>query len=277
MSFQSQHADYVGYQSDDFFVSAIPARFDSALQGFIARQCNNNATLLKSVINDIASRIPSELTLNWGWQYLIEDLQGNVQLLCKKPLSVLMDFLEDCVKFFSFSIEEVNQFLMDQCIGYSLEINQRQNKSTWHLRVAVSSRAAAVRDAMLHVQDICVQTLEHLEQANALLQNPANNRDLKDAIRDCLSAMETMLKKISGKNDIKDATTELRLDSFKWGPDTIVKDGLSIWDRIHTLYPDIRHGNPASSAITLEQALYWIERITCFIKYITRVYSISRI
>lgn len=66
--------------------------------------------------------------------------------------------------------------------------------------------------------------------------------------------MESMLKTLSGKSDIKDATTELR-STKSWGPDILVKDGSSLWDRMYDLYPDIRHGNPKKSDITDEEAL----------------------
>ena len=194
-------------------------------------------------------------------------------MVCKCPLHKMMDFLADlCLNsYLSFSVDDMNELLEDLGMGYVLVIDKWSGAS-WQLRASVSSRVEAVEETSLYVKDICSQTLDHLKQAQEHLLNTKNDRDRKDAIRDCMSAMEAMLKTLSGKEDIKDATTVLRATNT-WGPDIIVKDGLSLWNRMHDLYPDIRHGNPKVSTISDEEALYWLERITCFIRYMSRVHN----
>jgi len=271
VSFKTQHKDYQAYESDEFYFAELPDGMDAALQGFIARHCEG-ANELKAVINDIAGRIPTELTTNWGWSFLIEDLSYYVNKLCKLSLPKVMDFLSGlCTNNnLSFQVEDLNELLSDLSVGYVLVADHWSTSTSWDLRSSVTSRAEAVDDTTLHVKDICSQTLDHLSQAKEHLLNTANDRDRKDAIRDCLSAMESMLKMLSGESDVKDATAALRAAST-WGPDIIVKDGLSLWDRMHNLYPDIRHGNPNKSVLADEEALYWLERITCFIRYLSRV------
>lgn len=273
MSFKSEHPDYKSYESTEYYVSDLPPKMNSALQGFITRQCQDARTL-KSVINDIAGRVPMEPTTNWGWDFLIEDLQNYVASLCKLPFHKIMDFFADACTTNQqfFSINDLNELLEDLDIGYILAHNRYSRTTSWILRDSVSSRTEVVEATVQDVKDICTQTLDHLMQAKEHLANTANDRDRKDAIRDCLSAMESMLKTLSGKSDIKDATSELR--SIKsWGPDIIVKDGLSLWDRMHDLYPDIRHGNPKKSEITDEETFYWLERITSFIRYMSKVHN----
>lgn len=272
MSFKEEHKNYKGYESDEFHVTELPDEFSLALQGFITRQCGD-ASDLKRIINDIAGRIPTELTTNWGWDFLIEDLPYYINKLCNCTLHKIMDFLADlCTNsHLSFSVNDMNELLEDQNMGYELVVDKWVGAS-WQLRENILSRAEAVEDAATHVKDICSQTLEHLKQARKHLLNTKHDRDRKDAIRDCMSAMESMLKTLSGKTDIKDATSSLR-GTGKWGPDIIVKDGLSLWNRMHDLYPDIRHGNPKRSDLSDEEALYWLERITCFIRYMSRVYN----
>jgi hypothetical protein len=63
-----------------------------------------------------------------------------------------------------------------------------------------------------------------------------------------------MLKTLSGKADIQDAVSDLRSQKTS-GPDFIVRDGISLWGRMHDLYPDIRHENPKQSDLTDEEAL----------------------
>lgn len=120
--------------------------------------------------------------------------------------------------------------------------------------------------------EICEQTIDHLEQARKHLIDPPNDSDRNEAMRDCLSAMESMLKTLSGKPDIRSATTAL-CDTKSWGPDVIVKDGVSLWHQMRDLYPNIRHGDTEKSNITHEEALYWVERIIGFIRYLVRVYK----
>lgn len=271
MSFKIEHKNYKGYDSHEFYVAELPDGMSAALQGFIARQCEDEREL-KAVINDIAGRVLAELTTNWGWSFLIEELPYYVNKLCKLPLPKVMDFLSDlCTNnHLSFSVEDLNELLEDLAVGYILVADRWAGSASWELRSSVLSRAEAVEDTTPHVKDVCSQALDHLKQAREHLLNTANDRDRKDAIRDCMSAMESMLKTLSGKSDIKDATTALRA-ATTWGPDIILKDGLTLWNRMHDLYPDIRHGNPTKSVLTDEEALYWLERITCFIRYMSRM------
>jgi hypothetical protein len=273
MSFKTDHPNYKGYESKEFHVSDMPSGLSAALQGFIARECEGEHEL-KAVINDIAGRVPMEITTNWGWNYLLEDLPTYVSSLCRLPLPKVMDFLADlCTNsHLSFSAEGVNELLEGLDSGYVLEVDRWSRAASWSLRADVASRAELIEETTPHVKDICAQTLDHLNQAKKHLLQTSDDRDRKDAVRDCMSAMESMLKTLSGKSDIKDATAALRT-AATWGPDFIVKDGLSLWDRMHSLYPDIRHGNPVKSNLPDEEALYWLERITCFIRYMSRVHA----
>ena len=249
MSFKTDHPDYKSYDNATYHVAEVPAGFKSALQGFILGQCKETHHL-KAALNDIAGRIPTEPTTNWGRDYLINDLSYYVRQLCDKPLPKLMDFLADACSAggLDFSAEDVNEFLEEHHIGYVLETTPWGTSSTWLLRGDVTSRVETVDDTAAEVKDVCTQTYEHILQARKHLANTTTDRDRKDAIRDCLSAMETMLKTLSGKADIKDATTHLRQEK-SWGPDIIVKDGLTLWGRMHDLYPDVRHGNPKKVSV----------------------------
>jgi hypothetical protein len=272
MGFKKDHPNYQGYESDEYHVAEFPPGMASALQGFITGQ-SLDSNKLRAVINGIAGCVPMEPTANWGWNYLIEDLQHYVSSLMSKPMPKVMDFLSNdlCASNrFDLSVEKLNEFLEDLDFGYVLETDRWGQNPYWALRESVTSRTEPIETTAQQVKDICKQTLEHLEQAREHLVNTKSDRDRKDAIRDCLSAMETMLKTLSSESDIKDAVGTLRAQN-SWGPDLIVKDGLSLWNRMHDLYPDIRHGNPQKSDLTDQEALYWLERITCYIRYMSRV------
>ena len=78
--------------------------------------------------------------------------------------------------------------------------------------------------------------------------------------------MEAMVKKLASEGDFDKASKKLR-DEKVWGNDQIVKEGYSTWGLLHHHYPDIRHGQPAETAIELEEALCWIDRIPTYVKY----------
>ncbi|MGA2281054.1 MAG: hypothetical protein ABSG80_12210 [Verrucomicrobiota bacterium] len=133
----------------------------------------------------------------------------------------------------------------------------------------LAGRTKTVEDTVSVLETTFSQAMEHLNQALEHLQTPQNSRARKDGLRDCLSAMESVLKVITKTNDIKDATAALRADHL-WGHDAIVKDGLSIWNRVHELYPDVRHGQASGSELTDHECLYWVDRITTFVRFIAR-------
>lgn len=116
------------------------------------------------------------------------------------------------------------------------------------------------------------QAFEHFEQAERQLENVSSERARKDAVRDYASAMEAIIKLFGGSSDIKDASRHLR-DMKYWGKDEIVKDGDAIFNTLHRLYPDLRHGSTEASQMSLEEALYWIDRITAYVNYMVRAKS----
>ncbi len=182
----------------------------------------------------------------------------------------LMDFLEDFAGHYldGHGIEELNDLLKEYELGYRLYQSQPKG-TTWELVAEVSQRTASVEAARVELRDSFELALEHLGQAVEHLKKADTDRSRKDAVRDCMSAMESMMKSLAKQADIKDATTILRAEG-SWGPQEIVKDALAIWNRLHDLYPDIRHGQSAAAPISEEESLYWTDRIIAFRRYMTR-------
>ncbi len=135
--------------------------------------------------------------------------------------------------------------------------------------VAAGDSTKTLTDAISAVGSSFDQAFEHLNQALEHLRAPQSNRSRKDGLRDCLSAMESLLKAATGTKDINEATSALR-QSKKWGNDRIVKEGLTIWNHIHELYPDVRHGQAASSELGHAECMFWVDRISAFVRYIAR-------
>ena len=72
------------------------------------------------------------------------------------------------------------------------------------------------------------------------------------------------------KTTLKTPQKKLR-DQHIWGKDTIVKDGDSIFNTLHRLYPNLRHGSTEISEMDIEEAQYWVDRITAYVSYMIRM------
>lgn len=116
------------------------------------------------------------------------------------------------------------------------------------------------------------QAVEHFQQAKRQLADATDERRRKDSVRDCASAMESIIKIIGNDDDIKKASKKLR-ESNKYGLDDIVKDGDAIFNKLHYLYPDLRHGAQSKSSMTVNEAQYWIDRISTYVSYMIRAYE----
>lgn len=273
MSFRDDFPDYEKYQNGEFYYNEVPAGIVSALKGLILRIAEDPQQL-KSICNDVASRIPCEPTQNWGWDWLVSDLDQLLDRLSQKKMHKLMDFVYDLVKHHDSRslLEELNEMFDEYDFGYRLTHYQSSPMGValyWELYQKPDTSDEIISRAQNDVKDICTQAKEHLEQARYQIQNTDNPRARKDALRDCLSAMEAMVNQMGGNSDISKSIKTLREDG-RWGSDLIIKDGLGIWNRLHDLYPDIRHGNHNISDISKEEALYWIERLMVYVSYIAR-------
>jgi hypothetical protein len=241
------------------------------VEGLIVRHCSGKNDL-KAVVNAVLSRIPAAPTNNWGRDFLVDDLHTAFRQISDKSFPKVMDAIGDAISTLSDRefVDDLNAHLADQNVGYICE--RHGPESYWNLlddsAISVVENLNATKTV---AKTACQQAVEHLERAKANLR-AEDERSRKDSVRDAMSAMEAMYKTLSGENDIKDAYKALR-DSQKWGPDEIVKDGLSIWDRLHKTYPDIRHGQSSSSTLSEAEAHYWLERISATIKYMSRKYG----
>lgn len=268
--FKDSYPDYESYADGDLYYTKVPPGLVSALKGLILHVVEG-ANHLKAVCNDIAGRIPCEPTQNWGRDFLLNDLDGLVDALSRRRLHKFMDFIQDFASQHSGEadfLDDLNELFKENDFGYRL-VQDPFDSMYWELVKEPEIEDRSIITTAVEVSDICQQACDHLQQAREQLHKTDNPRAWKDALRDCLSAMEALVNQLGGSSDIDKSTKALR-DSRNWGPDVVVKDGLSIWNRMHDLYPDIRHGNHAASALGREEALYWIDRLMAFVGYIAR-------
>lgn len=269
MPFKSEFPDFKRYSSSQFYYSEIPPGFISAFKGLILRVVKTPKKL-KDVCNDIATLVPCEPTQNWGWDWLVNDLDTLINQLYQKRFHKFMDFIFDFSAKYFFEedyLEDLNDLFDEYDIGYRLKSDTVN--LYWELIKEPEVEDIPIQIAKQEIKDICIQAKEHLDQAREQLLKTDNPRAWKDALRDCLSAMEALANQLGNNDKIDQSTKVLRADG-RWGPAIIVKDGLSIWNRMHDLYPDIRHGNPNISKISRDEALYWIDRLMAYISYLAR-------
>jgi len=267
MGFIDAHPNYKNYDETRHIMKTLPSGLLSALEGFIPKYADDS-TKLKSVCHTIATLIPCALTQEYKWSYLLGELSSLLHKLSQKRFDKFMDFLADFVYEHAGQpgIEELNDLFDEYGLGFHLQHEGRD--AIWMIREEMPV-TEVLEKAQSETKDVCDQSLDHLKQAHEHLKNAKKERARKDAVRDAVSAMEALLKALSGKDDIDKAVTEL-LNQNKWGTKTILRDGQSTWHRIHEEYPDVRHGTGTPSTMTESEAIYWVNRISAYIVYLCR-------
>ena len=270
MRFSEQHPDWGAYESTSLETKEFSRDLRRAIQGLIAQFARDEEVSLAGIVNTINGAIRKEPTTNWGFNDLLSDLDDSLAAACNGRFDRAMDAIFNVAMELPYSfIQDLNETLEEHGFGYRLE-QTPFHEWRWELvDASVAHVTEAVAATAVSISDICKQTSAHLEQiANNLSRD--NDRALKDAVRDAMSATEALLAKVAGQSDIKDSTKVLQA-SGSWGPKTILRDGLSIWNHLHQDHGDIRHGNPNPTLLPREQALYWIERMMAFVNYIGRM------
>lgn len=270
MSFLIDIPDYKTLQSDSYYMSEVPDKIWGSLEAYALRAISvNNIQYVVNRLNNIALLPPTQ---NWGWGFLKNDLSYAIDEIRKKVYNkgkfhLFMDTIETILEMRGFNnLDEVNELFEEYNIGYTLVFSDHY---VWKTRENVADLSRKIEITKELVKTKSQQALEHLEQAKRQLTNSSDERARKDAVRDCASAMETIIKLCGGVNDIENATKELR-KQMVWGINDIVKDGISIFSTLHRLYPDLRHGSTEKSEMPLNEALYWIGRMTTYIDYLIR-------
>lgn len=225
---------------------------------------------LRSLCDTVSSYTNQDKTTNWGWDYIIKDFEDQIFVFKTRPFYKFMDAMSEiAINFFDGTIiEDLNDTFEENNFGYRL-VNDEDKP--W---VCINPKVGMVVEidkVIETTEELCKQAAEHIKQAREQITKVDNPRARKDAIRDCLSAMEALLKKLTDTKDIVCATEAMRQDENKWGPKIIVGDANKLWNTFHRQYRDIRHGDEEISNITVEQSMYFVDRILAFINYVARL------
>ena len=281
--FEQDFQNYECYKDSDFYRKTVPDGLTDALADIFTHACaaegdQEAVRRMTAVANDLLVMVGKKSTTNWDTSVLRVEIKSTFCLLSEERFDRFMDGTRKAAESLFQKIpltsregflHKVNGVLNDKNFGYALR--QRANDPDtlmWEARWKAAAGVSALESASEALETVFPEALEHIQQAKGHLLRPNEPRSRKDSVRDAMSAMEAMLKKLTSENDIKDATKKLRAEGC-WGLDQIVKDGLSIWNHLHRLYPDLRHGQSTSTEIDLDETLYWLARITAYITYMT--------
>jgi hypothetical protein len=269
MSFLDDIPDYKNYFDNIFLMQKIPKLWEiwEALEAYAVRAEDKQAMVNR--LNNIALLRP---TSNWGDRFLVADLENTFRVIKKKAtdeqnLPLFFDAITEIIDEVKINTEEINDFLRKYDIEYKIF---KDDKKIYHWsRIESSDKLTKnIDDTLTTIKTSGFdQALEHFKQAKMQMENAKDERSRKNAVRDCTSAMESIISILGNANDIKEATKVLR-ESNSWGPAVIVKDGISIYNKLHELYPDFRHGSREQSSMTINEASYWVGRINVFIQYL---------
>lgn len=275
MKFRERHPDYQSYHEGEYAYSSIPEGMIGTLKPFLLRHCDN-ADSLKGLCQHIASLVPCDAPTNWGWNWLVEDLDDLLFQLSRGRFHKFMDFIQYFVEEWVQSenpedLEDLNDIFEKYKFGYTIFYGGQGYGGEWNVRQEPTHTTKVIEAAIETVADVLPQARRHLEQAKEHVKKGKDDRSRKDALRDALSAMETTVKFVSGQKDFDDGCKSLQANPLISTKD-IAREPNRIWVRIHELYPDVRHGVPAISDISEEEASFWIDRIAAITTFLIRIY-----
>jgi hypothetical protein len=276
MSFKDDNPNWKLYTNSDRNMNMVPFSAFAELNGLIRRSVNY-AHELKAVLDGFAEIIPCEPTQDWTWEFLVQDIPFFVDALKEKVnkgrYPVFMDCLAILVKVGNLCLEDINEFLEDNNIGYYAEYSFNR-QVTWRA-VEESDVIEHLEEAQTTLSLISKQACDEIRRAMKSLEDSDDDRAIKDSLRSCVSAMEAVIKEFGHDDEIGNATKNLKSEKI-WGNDEIVKEGNAIFNTMHRLYPDLRHGSTKSSNLTLNEAEYWIGRILNYIQYMDKQQNVVR-
>lgn len=280
MAFKEDIPEFKSIPDGALYMHTVPDEVWTPLEGLI-RRASKNANKLKTIINSIAEITGGQMTNNWGWGFLEYDIPDCVRGIHEKVSGVrvnhfeaFMDSLAVLHDIGDLSCDAINEFLEDYAIGYRSE-SGFDGRLHWRA-VEGTGVIGDIVDTQRKIKSISQQAYERFESAKRQFEEvDKDERARKDAVRSCVDAMEALVKELGGNNEIGKATKHLKDEqdnqgNHVWGSAELVKDGNNLFNLLHNLYPDVRHGTQDydTAEMTIEEAEYFVGRTTVFMKYI---------
>jgi len=277
--FAQQFKEYAQYNDGDCYRKSVPANLSGSLAELLASACGPDgesatATTMRKVADDLLTMAGKKPTTNWEVGPLKAEIRAAFHILEESSFDKFMDATLNAFQRLYKAhpsahaklVGSINDILLTTNMGYTVRTVEGSERLLWEARAEAAAGVSSLTAAAEAVADISQEAFDHLHQARSHLLNPTNSRSRKDAVRDAMCAMEAMIKKLATDGDFDGACKKLR-DEKVWGNDQIVKEGQSVWGLLHKHHPDIRHGQLSGTDINLEEAIFWIDRITAYVRY----------
>lgn len=275
VKFKELFPDYKYYSNEEYLMSTVSKELLRAISQTLPRRLyairktkpglNVDGTL-KNMCDIVSLHTNSRNTNNWGYDYLTRDFINLFEEFEDIHFHKFMDAVLELSNMDEIFLNELNEIFEDHDFGYKLTGDSNKPWVTVNSNIGLATN---ITDVIISTEQISRQTADHIRQAQKQLVRAGELRARKDAIRDCLSAMESLMTHLTGTIDIDNADRLMRENPEKWGQSFIVKDGIILWNMFHNRYKDIRHGNFNISEISYDEAIYFIDKLLAYVKYIS--------
>lgn len=138
MSFKSDIPDYRSYSEDEYYMQSVPLNSNiwSSLSGLILRAADENG--IKDILDEFAKLIPCTPSTNWGYEYLKNEIPDFVGAIKRKvsdgKIYILMDCLAAMIEGSFELMDDVNDFLDENGIGYFGYMDTMTRDITWQVK-----------------------------------------------------------------------------------------------------------------------------------------------
>ena len=280
MSFKNDVPSFKSIPDGNYYMHTVPDDAWAPMESLI-RKSAIDANKLKAIINNIAEITGGDITTNWGWDFLENDIHSCVSGIRKKAaggrvehFEAFMDSLAVLHDIGDLTPDDINEFMEDHAIGYRCD--SLIGGSLYWYAVEGTEVIEAITETQAQIKSISQQAFERFESAKRQFEDiNKDERARKDAVRSCVDAMEALIKELGADDEIGEATKHLKDEKDStgkcvWGPVQMIKDGKTLFNLLHELYPDVRHGTQDidTAKMTIEEAEYFVGRITVFMKFI---------
>lgn len=249
-----------------------------SLEGISLRCADDSADKIKNIVNGFASIIPCGQTTNWGYDFILSDLRQmklaiKTRIREKDKYNILFDCLALLVERFGFPLSELNQILKENNIN-DLSLKKTGQNYKWILGNEKTD-LPITQEAKNRTKSTSRQAHEEISNVIQNINSMHDDRLRKENVRRALNAMEAVVKEYGNSNNINQAINKIK-ESKQYGPDYIVKEGISIFHNIQEYFPDLRHGTLDSERKEMSQAeaVYWINKICTYIVYICDMHTV---
>lgn len=275
VEFKELFPDYAAYSNDSYLMNTVTTSLLREIAQKLPRVYQQlkfdtpNLILdgtMRNACDIVSLYTNNDKTNHWGFEYIVRDFDSQVRDFEHVKFHKFMDAMRDLGKS-DVILKALNSIFEDHDFGYRLSDD---STNPWICINPSIGMSVDFEEVILTTSEICQQTAEHIKQAREQLTRADEPRARKDAIRDCLSAMEALMTYLTGTPDIPEADKVMRADTEKWGQGFIVKDGVTLWKMFHNDYKDIRHGNNFDiSKISYDEAIYFVDKLLAYVKYLS--------